>query len=91
VPLPSLQTTRRPHSRLLVVQCADWLKVPGAPMRVDLRGSYAQNDETRRRNSLMYMSKVNLPIALTLVAAGRLQRCLVRRGQSACELGLGLT
>ena len=32
---------------------------------IRLRVSYTQNDETRRRNSLVYMSKANFRIALT--------------------------
>jgi len=42
------------------------LKVPCASNGFDSRVSSNQNDETPSRNSLMYMSKANLPIAVNL-------------------------
>jgi len=44
---------------------SDSLKVPCAPKWFDSRVSNNQNDETLSQNSLRYLSKVKLPIALT--------------------------
>jgi len=52
--------------RAIRCQCSIYtLKVALSAQVIRPRVSYNQNDETLRRNSLMYMSKAHLPIALT--------------------------
>ena len=52
------------HSAIRVLACGRSIKGALGAQAIRLRISYNQNDETLSRNSLRYLSKVNLPIAV---------------------------